>query len=191
METALWSDPEYDGMSSIRRHGYDSRQEMRRKYPEMKEEIGHFRSIDPCKTETALEGVDIPCGFFLPPVVMKSSVIPLTVSGRLPCLSPAFTLITCSAYCSFLKMEATCCSETSLSTGYTALSQRTFCISKPFVSFLPLLPLFRFPLPLLRAFMRAFNRHRGRQFVASKSLCPAPTEGRQFAMRMLFTFFAF
>jgi hypothetical protein len=41
----------------------NSRQEMRRKYPEKKEKIGHFRSIDPCKTETALEDVDIPWGF--------------------------------------------------------------------------------------------------------------------------------
>jgi hypothetical protein len=44
-------------------------------------------------------------------VVMKSSIL---WNITPPCLSPAFTLVSCLAYSSTLKMEVTCSSETSV-----------------------------------------------------------------------------
>jgi hypothetical protein len=45
------------------------------KYRGKKEEFGHGPTIDPCKTKTILEEVDIPLVFeVLPPVVMKNSI---------------------------------------------------------------------------------------------------------------------
>lgn len=123
METDFENDPEKDGIASVGRYEKDKKelQISKRKYRGQKKEIWHAPTIDPCKTETALEGIVMPLGLeVLQSVVMKSSIFwfikPLysvESESTLVVLTTCFRCFLAHLISRPWRFEATCFSETS------------------------------------------------------------------------------